>query len=215
MLLLGLACTVSAGAQTPPGRVDASIGVRWTGTMTFPSESADETTLGNGQLVLFNSATALEGSAGIEARIGARLTSTLRAEGTFARLRPTLRTRITSDAEGIPDTTAIERITEYTVAAGVTAQLARWRIGRLAPFAAAGGGYLRQLHEGSRLVETGRTYYVGVGGRYPLMIRARGRLTSAGIRADARAAFSTGGVALDGGGTRATPSLSIGLFVGL
>ena len=42
----------------------------------------------------------------------------------------------------------------------------RWRVGsRILPFVTGGGGYLRQLHEGDTLAETGRIYYVGGGAR--------------------------------------------------
>ena len=44
----------------------------------------------------------------------------------------------------------------------------------LRPFVTAGGGYLRQLHEGLTVIEEGRVFYVGGGARYWIFARARG-----------------------------------------
>ncbi|MQA28259.1 MAG: outer membrane beta-barrel protein [Luteitalea sp.] len=211
MLAVWLLFEVAAAAQTGEGRVEVGGGVRWLGGTSYPRVSATETSLANGRFTLFDSDTRLEPATRVEARVGARLTSVLQMEGAFSYSRPELQTRITSDVEGISDVTLTDRITEYTFEGGITAQLARWSFGRLAPFAAGGLGYLRQLHDGHGLVETGQTYYVGGGFRVPFSLR-RGLVKASGIRADARAQFSRNGVALDED-TRIVPSLSASFFV--
>jgi hypothetical protein len=173
--------------------------------------SATETALANGKLTLFTSDTELQAAPGFDAQVGIWLTSALQVEATVSYGRPNLQTRLTADSEGIPDTTVTEAITQYTFEGGVAAQLARWRVGRLVPFAAAGAGYLRQLHAGRRLVETGQTYYLGGGFRYPLAWRG-GLVKASGLRADIRAEFLRDGVALDDG-ARAAPSLGASFFV--
>ena len=199
-------------AQSADGRVDAGVAVRWLGGIGFDRVPASETALANAQYTLFTTDSSLEAAAGIEARVGFRLTSLLRAEASFLYGRPSLQARISADAEGIPDVTVAETIGQYIVEGGVTAQLARWAAGRLAPFASAGAGYLRQLHEGRGLVETGRTYYVGAGIRYPLTLPGRGLVKSSGIRGDVRAEFLENGVALDNA-IHIVPSLSASFFV--
>ena len=64
---------------------------------------------------------------------------------------------------------------------------------RLVPFAAAGGGYLRQLHEGQTLVEQGQVYHAGGGLKYWLLTRKVGAVRSAGLRTDARIVFPAWG----------------------
>jgi hypothetical protein len=211
-LLLTALAAVPCRAQTAAGPIEVGVGLRWLGATSFPGVSAEETSLGNRRFVLFDTDSRIQPAAGIDARIGFRVTSILHVEGALAYVRPSLQTRVTSDAESIPDSTASETIAQYMVEGGITAQLARWRIGRLMPFASGGGGYLRQLHQGRQLVENGQTYYVGGGFRYPLTTRPRGLVRSSGIRADVRATGFKDGVALDEG-THWVPSLSASFFV--
>jgi hypothetical protein len=80
------------------------------------------------------------------------------------------------------------------------------------PFATAGAGYLRQLHEGATLVQTGRTYHVGGGATIALLSRDRGQwLKQMGVRVDVGAEVRNGGVALDGR-SHAEPTLTAGFY---
>jgi hypothetical protein len=210
-VLVALWLTGPASAQPSTGRFELGGGARRVGGIPFDRVSATETTLGGGRLTLFNSDTQLESAPGVEARAGVRINSIVEAEATFAYARSNLQTRITSDVEGIPDVTITEPIRQFTLEGGITAQLERWRTGRFAPFASIGAGYLRHLHDGRTLIETGRSYYAGGGVRYSLT-SGSGRLKASGVRADVRAAFLSGGVALEKD-TRMVPSLSASLFV--
>jgi hypothetical protein len=81
------------------------------------------------------------------------------------------------------------------------------------PFVTAGGGYLRELHEGGTLAQTGKVVYVGGGARIPLVSRqARQRLTQLGVRADLRALVRSGGVTLDRQ-SHVSPAVAASLFV--
>jgi hypothetical protein len=73
--------------------------------------------------------------------------------------------------------------------------LSAWQLGRAAPYIAAGGGYLRHLHEGRRLVENGSIFRVGGGIAVPLT-SAPGRRRSA-LRFDVLAVIRKNGAALD------------------
>ena len=79
------------------------------------------------------------------------------------------------------------------------------------PLLAAGGGYLRQLHEGDTLSEGGRIFTFGGGARIPLAIRNTGRLSAYGVRGDARAAIRSKAAALDGG-SHVSPSLGVSFY---
>lgn len=205
-LALGVLTLAAPLHAQDASRFEAGGGVRWIGAIPFDEVDARETTSGGGTRDLFKTKTSLDGSAGGEARFSVRLTSILGVEGSLAFNRTSLRTQVSADAEGAPDLTVADAITQYLIEGGAIAQVPRWRGSRVAPFVAAGAGYLRQLHDGRTLIETGRSYYVGAGIKYRL--RPTGAL---GLRADVRALFLNDGVALDEG-TRTAPSLSASLF---
>jgi hypothetical protein len=193
--LLGTAAPVRAQTDVQAGRFDVAAGIRWIGAMDFASVAANETTAGGGVRALFDSSTALERSFGATASFGLRLTRQFRAEVSAAYSPTHLRTRITGDAEDIPDTTVSEPVTQYLVEGGVVAEPSGWRRGRMSPFLTAGIGYLRQLNDGRTLVQTGRAYYVGGGVSYLRATAQQRRLKAIGFRADVRLLMLRDGVA--------------------
>jgi hypothetical protein len=106
-----------------------------------------------------------------------------------------------------------ERIDQYFIDAGALFMIEELRLGRMVPFAAAGAGYLRQLHEGQTVVDHGQVYHAGGGLKYWLLSRASGVVRTAGIRGDARAYFLRAGVAFE---DRPRPHMAISgsVFVG-
>jgi hypothetical protein len=80
------------------------------------------------------------------------------------------------------------------------------------PFVTGGGGYLRQLHEGATLVQTGSIYYIGAGASIALSTAdRRQRVKQIGLRLDTRAIVRTGGVTIDGRAYTA-PAVGASLF---
>jgi hypothetical protein len=173
---------------------------------------ATETAANGTRFRLFSSDSSLAGAFGLEGRVGVRLTTALQLEGSASHATPTLRTRIRSDAEGIPDLTLAETVTQWTIEAALVAHLARLRFGtRSVPFLSAGVGYLRQLHEGGSLVETGRTYQGGGGVNLLLQGSGDRRLKSAGLRLGARAVVRTGGASIDS--AHVAPLVDVSMFL--
>jgi hypothetical protein len=130
----------------------------------------------------------------LDGRVAFGVTRTLQAEASIVLRRPQLKTRISSDVEGIPDVEAVENLTELAVEGAIVAHLARWRFGaRGIPFATAGGGYLRHLHEGRSFVETGASVFAGGGVNVKLGSGDEG----VGVRLDARLVLQRNGAALD------------------
>ena len=209
----GVLLPVSVCAQTrEAGRFEIGIGARWTGGVSLAPVAAAESTPGGTAFSLFTTRTTFGSAVGVEGRLGARLTSWLHIEAAASYGRPQLTTSITSDFEGAPSTSAAESLMQLRVEGGVLVPVNRWRIGtRALPFLAAGGGYLRELHEGQTIVETGRSYYVGGGLHYAVKVRPAGRFDTIGLRLDARASIRNGGVSLDGP-THVAPSLGASLF---
>ena len=215
-LLLWLLAPAAAAAQPSeplPGRFEVALGGRWTGALGFGKADALETRASGATFALFATDTELTASTGAEARIGIRASRILQIEASATYASSDLRTRISSDAEGIPDVTASESLMQFAFEGALLAELDRWRIGRrTVPFVSVGGGFLRQLHEGRTLAEVGGTYHISAGVRYPLATRAAARLKAIGLRADVRAVVRTGGAAFDNR-ARVSPAAGVSLFL--
>jgi len=199
--------------EPPKSRFEVGIGVLWIGQEPLGAKTANETTGGGGALALFNTSSELSSAAGIAARVGVRLSRSLVAEADASYLKPQLRIAISGDTEGAAALTAAETVQQFTVGGNVLWYLPHVsRSRRVAPFALAGGGYLRQLHDQAILVETGRFYQFGAGATYLLVSGRHFHTKGAGVRADARAVVRAKGVALDGG-TRTSPAFGASAFV--
>jgi hypothetical protein len=191
---------------TEEGRFDAGVGFRFTGSMTLASANAVERGLGGMSRTVFSSETAIQPSAGALAWMSVRLTRLLDAEVAVTVSAPGLVTSITDDVENVPDASAREDIRQFSFEGGLVAHPAGWRRGPWRPFVDAGAGYLRQLHEGRVLVETGSQFYLGAGTRYLF------KTPRPGIRADLRAAFFKDGIAFDSR-YHGAPTFSLSAFV--
>jgi len=196
-----------------PGRYEVAAGVTWTGPAAFGSRDATLTTPAGTRYRLFSASTELAGAPAVDLRLGRRLTRLVQAEIVAAYSAPMLATSISNDAETGAASVASESIRQITIVGAIVVALPRWRVGpRLLPFVTGGGGYLRQLHEGNTLAQTGQIFHVGGGVTIPMVSRARPRgVKQFGIRADVRALMSTGGVTLDGG-THASPAVAASAF---
>jgi hypothetical protein len=220
----GLAVAVTLGVVTPsfaqprpvglPGGIEVSIGGGVFGGTAAVARDASlraNTPLGSAS-ALFSTSTRFAPAPLVEARVGVAVTPRYILEAHVAATRPSLETTVESDAEGAPSLSAVERIEQFVVGAGLVVGLDGWRVGSWVPVVEVGAGYLRQLHEGRTLVEDGQVYYVGGGVRRGLLARARGVVRAIGVRADARCSLLSGGVAVTQG---LQPRLSVtgGVFV--
>jgi hypothetical protein len=134
----------------------------------------------------------------IHARAGFAFSRRLAVEGGLTLSRPEMRTSVSGDAEDAPALAVVQRIDQYFFDASVLFMFERWRASaRTVPFAAAGGGYLRQLHEGQTNIEHGQVYHAGGGVKHWLLARNQGRIRGAGVRADARLYVVVGGISVD------------------
>lgn len=161
---------------------------------------------------LFSADTRMARAPLAEARVGIALSRRFGVEGRLGYSRPELRSSVRADAEGAAAVTVVERIDQYVIDAGIVVMLDEVRVGRLVPFAAAGAGYLRQLHEGLTVVEQGHVYHLGGGVKQWLVTRDHGIIRAAGLRADARMELRSGGIAV-ADRRRSQFAISGGLFV--
>jgi len=195
-----------------PGRFEVAFGATWSGRTPFGGSDATETAGTGGPYVLFTTSSELAAAAGAEARVGVRLTRLLQAEATGSYSTPELQTKVSADVEQAAPVTATDRLQQFTVGGALVLNLP-WRLGaRGVPFVTGGAAYLRQLHEGQAVIESGQAYYAGGGVKYWFLSRAGRRLKAVGLRADVRALARTKAVALDRR-THTVPSVAVSLAV--
>jgi hypothetical protein len=208
-----------AGAQTtaagqPFQRFEVAIGAGLFGGAALGGVDANlrANSLSRQPYRLFSTETRFASAPAVEGRVGIALTRRYAIEVRVSFARPELRTSIADDAEAGQTLTAVEQIDQYQVDAGLLVMLEKLRLGGVVPFASAGGGYLRQLHEGRTVVEEGRVFHAGGGVKYRLFARQVGILKAAGFRADARLYLLAGAITLDDR-LRPLGALSGSLFV--
>lgn len=149
----------------------------------------------------------------VGAHLSYPLTRRLAVEGGLTWSRPELRGQVTSDAEGAPPVALAEQLDQFFFDGSLLIAIPELTLGRRAvPFAMAGMGYLRQLHEGHTVIEHGEVYHVGGGFKLPLVTRPAGLVRGIGIRGEMRAYLLRRGVSFDSG-PRPHLAVSGGAFI--
>ncbi len=179
LVLAAFAVSVEAQTRrTPPrpprpprptphaGSLEVSGGLLWQGGFELGSADAELTrnpTTGTGPLDLFTSGTELGSGIGVQARIAGYLSKRLAIEGGVRVAWPKLAVKLSGDFESARDLTAEETLTQYVIDGSAVWNFGPFRHGRAVPFIAGGAGYIRDLHEGAELMETGTEYHGLVG----------------------------------------------------
>lgn len=205
--LAGGAARASAQTTVLPGRVEFGVGGLWIGAESLGTADANETTSTGAARRLFTATSTLAAAPALDVRAGVKVTPALEAEVSATYAQPQLRVQLSADTEGAASITATESLQQFTVGGGANWHFLPRRPSRIVPFIGGGGGYLRQLHTGATLAQTGQFYQAGGGVKVMLSSRIRKHLKGAGIRADARAFIRSKGVSFDG---RRSASLALG-----
>jgi len=218
LIVLVLARTASAQSTEPPTlrahRATVTGGVTWSGSYPVGTRDAILRSSAVGAspppFTLFSAASTVESIAGLEGRVGFAVTSRLALEFGGAFAKPRVSTAISADPEVAAQVLEGEELQQYVFDTGAVWQLP-FRFGpRARPFVSGGFGYLRQLHQGRTLVESGQLYYAGGGVRY--WIRGgNGTARSLGVRAEARAMWKKDGIDFDNR-TRTFPTVAAFVF---
>jgi hypothetical protein len=209
----------------PPGAVHAQ---DWPGALEvtaggmlargYPLGSAAATLTENqvpaGDFTLFRTESEIRAAPGFQLRVAYGFTRGLAVEAGVEYSKPQLRTSISGDPEQGTPLAAAETIDQYVVDVRLLVHLVPWAFagGRAVPFASAGAGYLRQLHEGHFLVETGQVVHIGGGLKYLLNAPSRSWLKGVGLRGDAAVVFKREGVDV-ADATRQFATVGGGLFL--
>jgi hypothetical protein len=190
--------TLWAQGQAPLRHLELSGGIGFLTGSTLGQQDAELRTSTPGTPYrLFTATSRMSAVPVLDLRAGLALTSRFGIEAHAAYGHPEVRTAVSSDAENAPDLTAVERLDQYLIDGGIVIGLDEWQIAGLHPFATVGGGYLRQLHEGLVVIDTGRLFYVGGGVKRGLVVRPRGWWRAIGVRGDARLNLLSGGIEVD------------------
>jgi hypothetical protein len=203
LTLLALACPALASGDQQPGTAPAASGkpgrprsfeIAVGGEILTPQGlgSSTATLTSNSQTGTPYTYFVVNGTraaaAAFRGRLGYNLTSILTVEGGVVISRGNVQGDVSADAEGVTATTLSDRMTQYFLDVSVLAHLRQMAFssGAGVPFLEAGGGYLRQVHEGNLAIDTGQIYHVGGGVTYMFSRRPTSKLTGVGFRADAR-----------------------------
>lgn len=196
VLLWAIVAADTASAQGTEHVVEVSVGGGVMGGSDLGEQPAELRTPG-GTMRLFDSASTLGTAASIEVRVGVPLTRRITLEARYGFSRPELRTSITRDAEGAPDTTLAMAVDQHLFDGGVVVRVGEVRPSGVTPFVAVGAGYLRHLDEEQALAADGRALYAGGGIEHWFRERGRGAVRAAAIRVDVRFYFIAGGIVPD------------------
>ena len=162
---------VLLGPDAPArGSWEVSGGAAWIGGFDLGDQTARLTRNDRNQreFDLFTVDGHLDPAAGLQARVGFYLSAAISLEAGFLYTQPTLALRLGDDFESAPDTTATETLNRYIFDGSLVFHLRRlsFNDGRAVPFVSGGAGYMRDLHEGNELLETGTEYHGGGGLKY-------------------------------------------------
>jgi hypothetical protein len=176
-LVLAVACVPSTaaaqvyvGTSAPNGgSIEIGGGVTFVPGFDMGRRTADLTTSATtSRFELFDTESSVGEFIGLQGRIGYYLSRSVSLEASVRYARPELAVAVSGDAESAADVTATETATHYVFAGSVNFDLrgASFAGDRGVPFLSGGAGYLRELHEGNLLVETGIEYHATAGLKY-------------------------------------------------
>ena len=194
----------AAQLRVSPARVELGGGLALAGVIDLGAVDATMTRNQPGtpeRFKFFRADSRIDADPAPAAWVGVNVTRAVGVEVGFQRSHPSIRTKISGDAEGVPAVTLTTKsILQRTIEGNVILHGNAWRFDgqRTVPFLLAGGGYLRQSDDEHGLAETARIYQVGLGFKWVSGITSSGRARGPGMRLDLRYVVRDGGFDLRG-----------------
>jgi hypothetical protein len=168
IVLAAVVATAAPMRAQDAARWELAAGGSWTSTTPIGDLRAVARQADGRPLTLFETTTELEEMPAVAMQAGMRLSRAWWLELTGAYGTTHLVSRVSSDLEVPRQVSARERVQQWTLEAGLSLRLPRWRFdGRLTPFVSIRGGYLRDVHEARTLAESGQVYFAGAGVMLP------------------------------------------------
>ncbi len=198
---------VPTGPTPRAGSWELTGGYAFVAGYDFDGANAELTrnTTSGGAFVQFITDSNVKPAHALSGLISYYLSPRIAVEGGLRFGRPVYRVELSSDAEGAADTVAEETLDQYVISGSLVYHFPRGR-GPVVPFVAGGAGYLRELHEGQELVETGIVYHAGAGIKF-WFGNARRRF---GLRGEGGLSFRDGGFDFEDK-LRMTPTAGVSL----
>jgi hypothetical protein len=196
-----------AGQTPDAGSWEIAGGYAFLGGYDLGSTNAEltrNTTTGGNTFVQFITDSNIERAHALAALLSYYFSPRLAVEGGFRFGKPVYRVELSSDAEGAPDEVAEDTLDQYVFSGSLVYHFPRPR-SSVVPFIKAGAGYLRELHEGQELVETGMEYHAGAGIKIWF-----GSTRRFGLRGEGGVSFRDGGFDFEDG-LRTTPIAAVSL----
>jgi len=176
-LFLAVVCTPAAAAAQAyirpaapnRGSIEVGGGATYVPGFDMGGRTADLTTSSaTERFDLFTTESKVGPIQGVHARIGYYLSRSLSLEANVRYARPELSVDLSGDAESAADETATETASHYLFGGSLLYDFrqAAFAGGRGVPFVSGGASYLRELHDGNMLVETGVEYHATAGLKY-------------------------------------------------
>jgi hypothetical protein len=175
------------------GSFEMSGGIAWLGGFTGPTSTAELTRNGesSGGFDLFTADAEMKARPGAVGRITVFVSNRVAIEGGVRFSQPVVTYRLSGDAEEASDTTAEETLNRYVFTGSLVVHLRGMRPGVAAvPFLAVGAGYVRDLHQGNELLETGTEFHGLVGFKYWFNSTSPSKF---GLRGEAGVSMTDGG----------------------
>jgi hypothetical protein len=145
-------------------------------------------------LTLFRAESTFARAAGFDGRLGVSLGRRFVVEVGAGFAKPEIAVAISQEREGDASALVTETLSQYKVDVSGLFEIGPARsTSRIRPYLIGGAGYLRQLHEGRLVLESGRTVHAGGGVRYWLRPYAARRL-ALGVRGEARYVRRSAGI---------------------
>ena len=165
------AAQIYVGGDRPDrGSIEISGGGSWAPGFDMGERQAELTRSGSSgeRFDLFSTESRVSGFPGVHARLGFYLSRSISIEGGARFAKPELTVRLSGDAESAADETASETASHYIFDGSLLYHFigASFAGGRGVPFVSGGGGYIRELHQGNEVVETGTEYHATAGFKY-------------------------------------------------
>jgi hypothetical protein len=211
-LLLVLSSGASpAAAQSGLRGYELAVGVVLMGPMPVGERDAILTRPGGGPFQVFTSDVSLGPGPGLEVHFGRPLGARLSLEGSGSWTFTTIRAKVASDVEGIPEVTVTEDLSRFSVEGAALVRLAgdEQRSFSLR----VGAGWMRELAGGATLAETGVIGNVGAAVKYWWGTSSSAPRRQFGVRLDGRAVLRSGGVDLGDTGVGVAPAGSANLMI--
>ena len=203
-----LSAQVYIGGTFPRGgSVELGGGGAWVQGFEIESPTAQlsRATLGQ-RFDLFSTDSDVRRFTGAHVRAGVYLTRSISLEGGMRYAQPTMAIRLSGDVESAEETVATQTLSHYVFDGSILLHFngVAFAGGRGVPFVSAGGGHVRELHEGRELVETGRVVHGTAGLKYWLGSGRR----RVGLRGEIGVVSRTG--AADGGDSGRVLPMALG-----